>query len=116
MNEIDVKELREKLGISQEKLAKLLGITARTVQNWEAGGVIPQTKKEILHEMSLRPQFFFSGEQQNVNGNNIAGGNVTVHQTDTDKFFELLASKEAALAKAQEHIGRLLSIIEKMQQ
>lgn len=116
MNEVEVKEIREKMGLSQERFAKLLGVTARTVQNWEAGGVIPQPKQEILHEMSIRPQLYFGGEQQNVNGNNIAGGNVTVHQTDTDKLFELLASKEAALAKAQEHIGRLLSIIEKMQQ
>lgn len=116
MNEVEVKEIREKMGLSQEKFAKLLGVTARTVQNWEAGGVIPQPKQEILHEMSIRPQLYFGGEQQNVNGNNIAGGNVTVHQTDTDKLFKLLASKEEALAKAQEHIGRLLSIIEKMQQ
>lgn len=116
MNEVEVKEIIEKMGVSQEKFAKLLGVSARTIQNWEAGGVIPKTKQGILHEMSIRPQMFFGGEQQNVNGNNIAGGSVTVHQTETEKLFELLASKEVSLAKAQEHIGRLLSIIEKMQE
>lgn len=115
MSELEVKGIREKMGLSQERFAKLLGVTTRTVQNWESGGVIPQTKQEILHEMTIRPQSYFGGEQQNVNGNNIAGSNVTVHQTDTDKLLELLASKEASLAKAQEHIDRLMDLIEKIQ-
>lgn len=114
MNELEVKEIREKMGLSQERFAKLLGVTARTVQNWESGGVIPQTKQEMLHGILLRSQSYFGGEQQNVNGDNIAGNNVTL-QTDTDKLLELLASKEASLAKAQEHIDRLMNLIDKMQ-
>lgn len=114
MNELEVKEIREKMGFSQERFAKILGVTARTIQNWESGGVIPQPKQEMLHEITLNPQSYFGSEQQNVNGNNIAGGNVTVHQTDTDKLLELLSSKEISLTKAQEHIDKLLAIIERL--
>lgn len=116
MNKVDVKELRERMGLSQEKFAKRLGVTPRTVQYWEAGGAISSAKHEMLHEISMGSTLYLGGDQQNVNGNNIAGGSVTVNQSDTNKLFELLSSKEAALAKAQEHIDRLLSIIEKMQQ
>lgn len=114
MSDLDVKEIREKLKMSQERFAKLLGVTSRTVQNWESGGVIPQTKIEMLHEISQNPGLYFGGKQQNVNGNNISGGRVTLQQS-TDKLIELLCAKEATLSKAQEHIDRLMTIIENMQ-
>jgi transcriptional regulator with XRE-family HTH domain len=36
MNDLDVREIRLKLGVSQEKLAEMLDVSLRTVQNWEA--------------------------------------------------------------------------------
>lgn len=33
----EVRELREALGLSQEALARLLGVSARTVSRWECG-------------------------------------------------------------------------------
>nr|DAN12605.1 MAG TPA: putative transcriptional regulator [Caudoviricetes sp.] len=33
MNGMDTREIREKFGLSQERFAKILGVTARTVQN-----------------------------------------------------------------------------------
>ena len=32
--EISVKELRKKLGFTQQKLAEELGVTLQTIQNW----------------------------------------------------------------------------------
>lgn len=40
MNDLDVKEIRLNLGVSQEKLAEMLGVDIRTVQHWENGRVI----------------------------------------------------------------------------
>ena len=46
MNDLcDVKVIREKLGISQEEFAKRLGVSSRTVQNWECGKKIPDSKR-----------------------------------------------------------------------
>ena len=89
------------------KIRKELGLT----QNWEAGKPISTSKYGLLRELALKPQKYAGGEQQNVNGDNINGNNVTVHKTDTDKLLEILASKEQSLAKAQEHIDKLLEII-----
>lgn len=111
MNDIDVKKIREKLGISQEVLAEMVGVHPRTIQNWESGSKIPNSKHAILRDLILKPQRYAGGEQQNINGDNINGNNVTVHKTDTDKLLEILASKEQSLAKAQEHIDKLLEII-----
>ena len=124
MNGIETKELREKFGLSQERFAKLLGVTARTVQNWEAGGTIPQSKQEILHEMSLNPQLYIGGEQQNVNGaNTTTTNNHTTNNygecdgcTDNgivDKLIDEIAEQRKLVAKSQEQIDRLLVIIEK---
>ncbi|MET0038004.1 MAG: NadS family protein [Candidatus Thiodiazotropha lotti] len=33
----EVKAIREKIGVSQEKFAILLGVSKRTVENWEQG-------------------------------------------------------------------------------
>lgn len=48
MKEIDIKQIRENFGYSQGVLADMLGVSIRTVQNWENGKVIPKTKKEFI--------------------------------------------------------------------
>ncbi len=113
MNDLDIRKIREKLGVSQEALAEMIGVHPRTVQNWESGTTIPKSKHAILRELVIKPQQYAGGEQSNVNGNNINGNNVTVNnQPDTiEKLLDILAMKEASLAKAQEHIDKLLEII-----
>lgn len=116
MNDLDIKKIREQLNVSQEKLAEMLGVHPRTVQNWESGTTIPKAKHAILRELTLRQQKYAGGaEQSNVNGDNINGNNVTVNnKPDTARLLDLLASKEQSLAKAQEHIDKLLVIIERL--
>ena len=122
MNGLETKEVREKFGLSQERFAKLLGVTTRTVQNWESGGTIPQTKQAILHEMALNPQMYIGGEQSNVNGtnttttNNHTTNNYGECDTDNgiiDKLIDEMAEQRKLFAKSQEQIDRLLGIIEK---
>lgn len=48
-SESELKKLREQAGLSQEALARLIGVTAKTVSNWERGVTpasltIPQVK------------------------------------------------------------------------
>lgn len=115
MNDFDIKKIREQLNVSQERLAKMLGVHPRTVQNWESGTTIPKAKHAILRELVLKSQKIRRGaEQSNINGDNINGNNVTVNKTDTERLMELLESKEQSLAKAQEHIDKLLVIIDRL--
>lgn len=48
---IKIEKIREKLHLTQEGLAEKLGVSVRTIQNWEAGKVIPKTKHAILHTL-----------------------------------------------------------------
>lgn len=54
MNELKIKELREKLGLTQEKLAELIGVSRNTIINYEKGGKIPESKRQILNNILLK--------------------------------------------------------------
>lgn len=112
MNSLDIKKIREALGVSQEQLAEMVGVHPRTIQNWESGTTIPRSKHAILRDLTLKHQRYAGGEQTNIHGDNINGNNVTVNQPDTvNKLLEIISMKEASLVKAQEHIDKLLEII-----
>lgn len=37
MNSLEIKEIREKLGLTQEALAHILGVSFQTINRWERG-------------------------------------------------------------------------------
>ena len=64
MNRLDIKDLRLKLGVTQRKLAEMVGVSEKTVQNWEYGKPIPTTKHQILRAIQ-------SGVEENVSTEDI---------------------------------------------
>ena len=52
-----LKEIRERLNITQTKLAKLLGVSIASVRNWEAGEATPRQKNvERIKELEQTPE------------------------------------------------------------
>lgn len=70
---IDIKLLRERLNLSQETLAAKLGVSPRTVQNWEAGKVIPKSKQASIEALAnpANIQMNKTGGQQGNNNTQI---------------------------------------------
>ena len=64
MNRLDIKDLRLKLGVTQRELAEMVGVSEKTVQNWEYGKPIPTTKHQILRAIQ-------SGVEENVSTEDI---------------------------------------------
>lgn len=64
MNGLDIKDLRLKIGITQRELAEMVGVSEKTVQNWEYGKPIPTTKHQILRTIQ-------SGVEENVSTEDI---------------------------------------------
>ncbi len=51
MDKDELISIRKKLELNQEDFAKLAAVSRRTVQNWESGGVIPETKWNLLRNL-----------------------------------------------------------------
>ncbi len=57
----DIEKLRNLLNLTQEAFAAKLGVSSRTIQNWEAGKVVPKSKIMILGQMAAKfPNVSFS--------------------------------------------------------
>lgn len=48
---MDIKTLREKHNLTQSEFAERLGVTSRSVQNWEMGGVIPAARQKMIEQL-----------------------------------------------------------------
>ena len=68
MNGLQIKEIRQKIGISQKELAKRLNVHWRTVQNWEKTGNIPledyTNMCALLPKDTLIEHEYFGGEEE----------------------------------------------------
>ena len=52
--DVDITNLREKLGLSQNRFAALFGLSPRTVRNWEQGIRHPEGPARILLQVIER--------------------------------------------------------------
>jgi predicted transcriptional regulator len=110
MNELNIKEIREKLHISQMEFAKLIGVHPRTVQNWESGSPIPKSKYAILRDLMSESTCITGNNNTSVAGN---ANNVNCSST-IEKAIDEISAQRKLLEKSQEQIDRLLTIIEKL--
>jgi len=54
---LDIKTVREKLNVSQNEFAIMIGVSARTLQNWEQGRRKPEgPANALLRIVSRNPQ------------------------------------------------------------
>jgi len=90
MSILEIKKIRSELNLSQEELAKMIGVSIRTIQNWEAGKVIPKSKYAILHDLKSRNSNIVNEKVEKVHGKlipfyddiTLTGGNGAVSNTD----------------------------------
>ena len=119
-------DVADKLGVSQAAVSALLNgkpFGKKLAQKWgDTFGIKPNWlltgEGEMLKSMSVNQNNVNRG---NVVGDNIQGYSVTVNKTQTDKFLELLKTRDEQISKNQEQISksqdqidRLIGIIEKL--
>ncbi|MFV0501378.1 MAG: helix-turn-helix domain-containing protein [Bacteroidales bacterium] len=99
----NIDEIRKKYNLTQENLAKILGVSPRTVQNWEAGSKIPKTKHEILRSMlGEKKEILKTLDIDNIEHNSMKDNNIST----------LISILNDTLKEKDKQIDRLLSIIE----
>ncbi len=52
----DLKKLRERFGLSQGALAEIVGVSRKTVESWEHGGVSSKPVARILQLIEAEPR------------------------------------------------------------
>lgn len=91
---MDIKTLREKYNLTQAEFADKMGVSWRTVQNWESGSIIPSTRRKKIEEL------FGGGDVQTLTGNSDASISVaptlmsntsSTQQLTLDKIYEEIA-------------------------
>ncbi|MCD8540456.1 MAG: helix-turn-helix domain-containing protein [Leadbetterella sp.] len=53
MSDLNIRKIRKSLKLTQEELAKKLGVHYKTIQNWEKGGTIPESKRILIRNLEL---------------------------------------------------------------
>lgn len=51
MKGLEIKQKRKQLGYTQEELAIRLGVSVKTISNYENGEIIPESKKALLRNV-----------------------------------------------------------------
>ena len=128
MTNLELKELRQNLGLTQVEMAKKVGVDVKTIQNWESGRKIPASKDGILRSLIPDAHIVFGG--QNVQHGDAINGNKVVEQIreqetteekvtiiekvecDLDKIRTELADLKKTHAEVVAQNSRLLAIIE----
>lgn len=117
---IDVKKLRESNGLTQQELADKCRVTLRTIQNWENGKTIPESKLLLLESIANQGEVISSFAKDNSVSVSAGHGSKVSVGTETERFIttierqqELMSRQLDALAKRDEQIDRLLSLLER---
>ena len=94
------KEWRERMGYTQAELAKLCGVSIRTVQNWDMGGTVPPVSLYKLEALE-------SGGAPSPKAN--------IDAPENPQGLEALTAEIAALRKFyEEQLSRKDEMIEKL--
>lgn len=105
MNADEVKAIRKQARLTQEEFARILGVTPKTVNNWERGKNIPESKHESIQAIA----------GTDSPGNNFAAGRDIHHiNTSVEKVLECLNAQQAMTAEALAQNSKLIQIIDKL--
>lgn len=122
INALTIKKYRKKNHITQEEFAEMIGVSFRTVQNYEAGSTIPKSKHAILREL-LYPKkentASILNEENTINPSNKSILTITKNSQKTllEKvilFIKELESLEHPTIEDMEQLDRAILLKEKI--
>ncbi len=111
---MDVKKIREKMGVTQLQLAGMCGVTLRTVQNWETGKPLPERAQKLLEAIVSSRETISSGDASQ-NGVSVAAGTgsqVTLNP-DTQQFFSTLERQQDIMSRQLEELAEMRRLTQK---
>ncbi|MBO4777424.1 MAG: helix-turn-helix domain-containing protein [Bacteroidales bacterium] len=121
MSKIDIKKIRESVNMTQNQFASAIGVSLKTIQNWESGTVIPKSKCEILRNIEANNSVLIAGNSHgNIDNRHYYSDSPDVLRTQIEEIEKLLKEKEerikekdAQIKEKDAQIKQLLNILEK---
>lgn len=110
---MDVKALREKLQMTQQELAENVGVTVRTVQNWEDGKKIPVAMMKLLKNIEASHEIISSYNQDKSVNVESGNGNTTHINADTERIFAHLERQQDIMSRQLEEIAEMRKLAQK---
>ena len=117
-------------GIKNSDFCREINVSGAFISSMRVSIQPDKLKSIALKFTDLNTEWLLTGEgdmlksavnQNNVKGDNIQGHNVTVNKTQTEKFLEMIKTRDEQInksqeqiSKGQEQIDRLIGIIEKL--
>lgn len=111
---MDVKKLREEMGVTQQELAQMCGVSIRSVQNWEIGKPVPQQTQKLLEVLRQNRTIVQGGKPNGTEGGLSAGmvGQVTLNP-DTKLFFDTLTRQQDIMSRQLQELAETRKLIQK---
>lgn len=114
MSEFDIKGLRKEIGLTQKELAEKMGITARSVQMWEAGGTIPESKKKLLESLLHdKGEIISSLTNGSYSSQAVGDGATATNSEGVRECLEVIRQQQDSITNLVETVNRLTKIISK---
>lgn len=66
MNNLEIKQKRKELGLTQQNLADLIGVSKNTIVNYEKGLKIPDSKLPILNKVLIENTNIETNKNNNI--------------------------------------------------
>lgn len=122
-DKIDVKRVRQILGLTQKELADKIGVSVNTIQNYEKGGVIPVSRQQMLITLEelamskIKIEKIEMDERGNVIATDKEGGKYTGKAMPSAFNEEELNINDflSALHRKDEQMDKLISLLESQQ-
>lgn len=107
MNALGVKEIRKKFNINQNELAELIGVSRRTIANWETGATIPPQWQSRLDEVAQKNTIEIGKVVRS------SGSDIERKSSDhVDRMLTIIENQNEMFRRSQDEIDRLINIIE----
>lgn len=97
MNALEIKEKRKKLGLTQKKLAELVGVSTQTINGYENGKEIPSTKYQILDKILNSNNVDLTLNEPKLEYNSLPGYERMKNKTIDDFIKQLKDTKDISL-------------------
>jgi transcriptional regulator with XRE-family HTH domain len=91
----EIKEKRKELGLTQKKLAEMIGVSTQTINGYENGKEIPSTKYQILDSILNKPESII------LNDVGIKYTTLPGYNKKVDQLEELIIENEKILTLAK---------------